>query len=233
MDIFVNKVEKLLYFPKLSLLTNKIQLSYLPFEFVAKIMHILLKNYSHTIYYNPKFIHKQHNLIYPFPILINNQIENLNYESLNLQNSLNPLNSYDIIIIPFAKNFTDINHISCFYINIKSKNVLYFDPLGIDKELYHIIKPIMKKFLIKNNIISDEFKFITFNFPIQKYIVDINDPNNYWYEYMTCGIIISIFSYMYSTYGLTQLIKLCKIIKQNINKFKQLLLYSYIAVKND
>jgi len=233
MDELLNKIKNILFYPKL-LTLNEIQLTFLFDTQVNKLIDKLLINYNYCIYYNFYKIH-QLNIHTIIPLLIKNNIHNLLIDGINKINN-------NIIIIPLIIYNSIINgHITCIYINKKLNHILFFDPYGINLVQYNTIKPIIKNFIISNNILQKP-KFIKFNFPIQKYI---KDDTNLWYFEMSCGVLISLFSYFYLLSSnesenenyelLDRLIYYCKMIKkkENIDKLKELLIFMYVAIVYD
>jgi hypothetical protein len=228
MDELVNQIKKILYYPKL-LTINEIQLTTLSPIHLNKLIDKLLFNFQYSIYYQYKSI-KHTGIGSLYPVLIDNEIINLSVDGIKQIN--------EIIILPIYIYDNVINHIICLCINTKLNHVLYFDPFGTNKIQYNIIKPSIKKFLVDNNIFNgNKFKFITFNFPIQKYI---KDDNNKWFYEMSCGILVGIFTYLYFLASNTEnlindLIKTCKMIKkkENIVKLKDLLIFVYTAIMYD
>ena len=227
MDDLINQIKKLLYHQKL-LTLNEIQLSMCDSRFLDKLISKLSKLFDYNLYHHNNYINKI-NRTSAYPMFIDNNIVNLVIDGIKINN---------IIILPINIYLDQNNsHITCFYINLKLNHVLYFDPYGINKKQYNTIKPIIKQFLIENNIIKKNCKFISFNFPIQRYV---KDENNIWFYEMSCGVLVGLFTYLYFISSendnlIDNLIKYCKMIKQkeNIIKLKDLMVFVYAAINND
>jgi hypothetical protein len=225
MDEFINNIKKILYYPKLSEIDRNIPLK-IPVGYqLLELINKLLIGYKYYLYY-PKhtiIMHGNDMVTYNLPYYDNNQINNLDVSKFITNNNC---------IVPlFIKQSSVVGHYICFIINFKNKHVLFYDPLGINNDTKSV-KKIIKKMLIDGNIVSKQYNFVCFNCPIQKYVKDDNNP---WFYEMSCGIILSVFIYLYFLLdgdGLFEyLIKFCKSIKKKyINEFKDLLLFCYIAL---
>jgi hypothetical protein len=230
MEEFDTKIRKLLFHDKLLTLKSDIYLDKLDPIYFEMLISKLLVNFNYQLYNNnvKQLINLMYfNLYIPLYNPIENKLYNLSIDGFKIKDL-----SSDILILPICILIDGNNaHIVVFYINLKYKHVLYYDSCGINNT-YNKLKKHIKKFLLDNNYIDNTYKFNSFNCPLQKYI---NDKDNIWFENGSCVIIVSLFTYIYFSLNsdllFNKLINFCKIIKKkNINKFKDLLLYSYLAI---
>jgi hypothetical protein len=223
MEKFINDIKKLLYYPKLSTINRNIPLKTIEEYQLLELINKLLVRHEYNLYFYIQTIKIGNDtLTINFPSYDGKNIINLDITKINYNNNSNT-------IVPILINN---QHIMCFIINPKKTHVIFYDPFGINNDTCKKIKKIVKKTLLEHNDVFKRFTFVSFNCPIQKYVKDDSNP---WFYEMSCGIILSIFIYLYFLLDgdglLEYLIKFCKSIKKKyINEFKDLLLFCYIAL---